>query len=600
MNRFLKKRTIFRTVLSVLLVLTLLLTASAGLQMLRFHRFSAELFREEMSSDTLSMHYTIAFPETYGIPADTAALIPYSQGAQEESVRQLAAYARTAASIKAPLLPRSSRDLLILLRRQLAERLREADFPYYAEPLSPGSGIQSTLPILLAEYTFRNKQDVENYLALLTQLPAYLDGIAVYESEKADAGLFMSDSAADEVVTQCYEILASEKLKDDSHFLCTTFSQRLQTLADAGLLTKEEVVSYQDQNRSLLLERVQPAYEALGDSILLLKGKGKNEQGLAYFPDGKEYYTQLFAQTTGCSRPLTEVRQLLLQRMEKETQALSALVQKCPDLPALAGIDSFPQMSAPEMLGDLQKRMQSSFPPMPESDASPACTVKEVSKSLEDYCAPAFYLTPPIDDNSENSIYVNQKENPSGVELYTTLAHEGYPGHLYQTVYDQRCKRQSHANPAYALLHYGGYSEGWALYVEFLSYEYAKELLAENGAGENELPAVDALRLNRSIQLCLYSLLDLEIHYEGADFKTVYKTLRSFGIDDANICRSIYDYIVQEPANYPKYYVGYLEFELLKETALQKWQEDYSDVRFHRMILETGPCPFEMLWKKIQ
>lgn len=600
MNRFLKKRTAFRTVLSVLLVPILLLTASAGLQMLRFHHFSAELFHEEMSSDTLSMHYTIAFPETYGIPADAAALVPYSQKSQEESIGQLAAYARTAASIKAPLLPRGSRDLLILLRRQLAERLREADFPYYAEPLSPGSGIQSTLPILLAEYTFRNKQDVENYLALLAQLPAYLDGIAVYESEKADAGLFMSDSAADQVVTQCYEILSSEKLKDDSHFLCTTFSQRLQTLTDAGLLTKEEAVSYQDRNRSLLLERVQPAYESLGDSILLLKGSGKNEQGLAHFPDGKEYYTQLFAQTTGCSRPLTEVRQLLLQRMEKETQALSALVQKCPDLPALAGSSSFPELSAPEMLDDLQTRMQSAFPPMPESDASPACTVKEVSKSLEDYCAPAFYLTPPIDDNSENSIYVNQKENPSGVELYTTLAHEGYPGHLYQTVYDQRCKRQSHANPAYALLHYGGYSEGWALYVEFLSYDYAKELLAENGAGENELLAVDALRLNRSIQLCLYSLLDLEIHYEGADFKTVYKTLRSFGIDDAEICRSIYNYIVQEPANYPKYYVGYLEFELLKETACQKWQEDYSDVRFHRMILETGPCPFEMLWKKIE
>lgn len=599
MNRFLKKRAVLRTVLSVPLVLILLLTVSAGLQTLRFHRFSAELFHEEMSSDTLSMHYTIAFPETYGIAADAAALVPYSQGSQRESIGRLAAHARAAAAIKAPLLPRGSRDLLVLLRRQLAEQLREADFPYYAEPLSPGSGIQSTLPILLAEYTFRNKQDVENYLALLAQLPAYLDGIAVYENEKADAGLFMSDSAADQVVTQCYEILASERLKDDSHFLCTTFSQRLQALTDDGLLTREEAVSYQDRNRSLLLERVQPAYEALGDSILLLKGNGKNERGLAHFPDGKEYYTHLFAQTTGCGRPLTEVRQLLLQRMEKETQALSALVQKRPDLPALTGKDSFPELSAPEMLDDLQKRMQSAFPPMPGSDQSPACAVKEVSKSLEDYCAPAFYLTPPIDDNSENTIYVNQKENPSGVELYTTLAHEGYPGHLYQTVYNQRCKRQARANPAYSLLHYGGYSEGWALYVEFLSYDYAKELLAESGASENELLAVDALRSNRSIQLCLYSLLDLEIHYEGADFKAVCKTLRSFCIDDAKICRDIYNYIVQEPANYPKYYVGYLEFELLKEAARQKWQDDYSDVRFHRMILETGPCPFEMLWKKV-
>lgn len=600
MNCFLKKRTHLRAVLSILFVLILLLTASAGLQALRFHRFSAELFREEMSSDTLSMHYTVAFPEPYGIPADTAALIPYSLESQEESIKQLAAYARTAASIKAPLLTRDSRNLLILLRAHLSDRLREADFPYYAEPLSPGSGIQSTLPVLLAEYTFRNQQDVDNYLSLLSQIPAYLDGIAAYEKEKADAGLFMSDSAADQVTTQCYEILSVEKLADDSHFLCTTFSQRLQALTDAGLLTEEEAADYRQQNHSLLLECVQPAYESLGDSILLLKGNGKNEQGLAHFPDGRKYYAQLFAQTTGCSRPITEVRQLLLQRLEGESQALALLVQKCPDLPTLYAGSPFPELSASEMLDDLQKRMQTAFPPMPESDARPACTIKEVSKSLEDYCAPAFYLTPPIDDNSENSIYINQKENPSGVELYTTLAHEGYPGHLYQTVYDQLYKQQSHKNPAYALLHYGGYSEGWALYVEFLSYDYAKELLAENGAGENELLAVDALRLNRSIQLCLYSLLDLEIHYEGADFKTVYKTLRSFGIDDAAICRSIYNYIVEEPANYPKYYVGCLEFELLKETARQNWQEDYSDARFHRMILETGPCPFSTLWEKIK
>ncbi|MBO5093296.1 MAG: DUF885 domain-containing protein [Lachnospiraceae bacterium] len=600
MNHFFKKRTVLRTVLSILLALAMLLTASAGLQTLRFHRFSAELFREEMSSDTLSMHYTIAFPETYGIPKDTVALTPYSHDSQEESIRQLKARARTAASIKAPLLARESRSLLLLLRAQLADRLREAEFPYYAEPLSPGSGVQSTLPILLAEYTFRNKQDVDNYLALLSQLPAYLDGIAVYEKEKADAGLFMSDSAADQVTTQCYEILSAETLTDDSHFLCTTFAQRLQALTDAGLLTEEEAASYREKNRSLLLTCVQPAYESLGDSILLLKGSGKNEQGLSHFPDGKEYYAQLFAQTTGCSRPLTEVKQLLLKRMKEETQALALLVQKYPDLPALFKSSHFPELSAPEMLDDLQKRMQDAFPPMPEPDSVPACTVKEVSKSLEDYCAPAFYLTPPIDDNSENSIYVNQKENPSGVELYTTLAHEGYPGHLYQTVYDQLYKRRSHANPAYALLHYGGYSEGWALYVEFLSYDYAKELLLENGAEENELLALDALRLNRGIQLCLYSLLDLEIHYEGADFEAVCKTLRTFGIDDESVCRDIYDYIVQEPANYPKYYVGCLEFELLKETAKEKWQDAYSDVRFHQTVLETGPCPFEMLWERME
>lgn len=599
MKRFLKKQKFLRTFLILFLSFVLLLAASAGLQALRFHRLSYTLFRNEMSADTLSMHYTIAFPEKYGIPDDTVCLMPYSRETQSESFRQLTAYAKTTSSIKAPLLMRDSRELLLLLREHLRSRQSEEAFPYYAEPLSPGAGIQSTLPVLLAEYTFRTKQDAENYLCLLSMLPSYLDGITAYEKEKADAGLFMSDRAADEVIEQCYEILSADKIADGSHFLCTTFETRLQTLIEAGLLTTREAEDYKTRNHSLLLEALVPAYESLGDSMLLLKGSGKNDGGLANLPCGKDYYTQLFIQMTGCSRPISSVKQLLLKRLKADTEALARIIRQYPDLPAMYKNDFLQKLSSEEMLNDLQKRMQSDFPEFPNEATSPGCTVKQVAGSLEDYCAPAFYLTPPIDDNSENSIYINQKQTPSGIELYTTLAHEGYPGHLYQTVYYQLYQKQRHANPACLLLHYGGYSEGWALYVEMLSYDYVKEHLSEHGAAEKELLSIDAMRLNRSIQLCLYSLLDLEIHYTGADFEDVNSLLQSFGINDAAISRSIYDHIVWEPANYPKYYVGCLEFEMLKEAAQKKWKNDYSDIRFHKMVLESGPCPFDFLWKKL-
>ncbi len=41
-------------------------------------------------------------------------------------------------------------------------------------------------------------------------------------------------------------------------------------------------------------------------------------------------------------------------------------------------------------------------------------------------------LVPAIDFYKENVIYVNKAQT---AELYPTLAHEGYPGHLYQNVY---------------------------------------------------------------------------------------------------------------------------------------------------------------------
>ena len=39
--------------------------------------------------------------------------------------------------------------------------------PYFAEPLSPSSGMPSELPVLLAEYRIDCPEDIELYLSIL-------------------------------------------------------------------------------------------------------------------------------------------------------------------------------------------------------------------------------------------------------------------------------------------------------------------------------------------------------------------------------------------------------------------------------------------------
>ena len=85
--------------------------------------------------------------------------------------------------------------------------------------------------------------------------------------------------------------------------------------------------------------------------------------------------------------------------------------------------------------------------------AVPTVTVKDVVPSLEPYSAPAFYLTTPLGDSDNNVIYINRRNSPQGLELYTTLAHEGFPGHLYQTVYSNRIFSDMHTDPARKQLH---------------------------------------------------------------------------------------------------------------------------------------------------
>ena len=76
--------------------------------------------------------------------------------------------------------------------------------------------------------------------------------------------------------------------------------------------------------------------------------------------------------------------------------------------------------------------------------------VKMLHDSLKDYCSPAFYLTVPVDAFENNVIYINEKNALSGIDLYTTLAHEGFPGHLYQTVFFHQINTPKHTSDIYA------------------------------------------------------------------------------------------------------------------------------------------------------
>lgn len=57
------------------------------------------------------------------------------------------------------------------------------DYLLYQEPLGV-SGIHTQLPVLLSEYSFYDTQDVETYLALLKETPAYFDSVIRFEQKK--------------------------------------------------------------------------------------------------------------------------------------------------------------------------------------------------------------------------------------------------------------------------------------------------------------------------------------------------------------------------------------------------------------------------------
>ncbi len=554
-----------------------------------FASFCEELALDSLTNNPFELHYTIAYPEKMGLENLTTDLIPFNINYYAQSKLTLLERAQTLEQIVPSRLNTEEAYLYELLSRHIDLQLRSLEFPYYENPLACSGGTHSQLPILLAEYALRSKDDVENYFTLLSQIPAYLTGLAEYASEQEANGVYMFQGSLQEIQAQCLELFPAVQLQNNTHFLQTSFHNRLQDLLEQNTITSAEAADYEARNNSLLINDLAPAYEALAASISTLKG-APSLTGLSTHPKGKEYYALLLTANTGSAKSVEEIKTMLYKRYDMLYQAYYTLLQKDTYVQNW----KFPIEGHSQMLEHLYSQAQNAFPALSQvtGDTAQQVQLKTVDGILASMSAPAFYMTPPIDANDEHTIYINPGAEMESLDLYTTLAHEGFPGHLYQTVYSQTALEQANTPLIRQLLYYGGFTEGWAVYAELYSYDFAI-----NACDEKLTDTLLLNRYNREIQLCLCSILDIFIHYEGATLQEVEALLKNLGLNSSSAA-PIYEVICDTPANYPKYYVGYLEILELKETAKELWGEDYSDYDFHEWLLETGPGDFGSLeWK---
>ena len=538
----------------------------------QFRTFTRSLFQTEVSANTISLHYTLRSPSDYGI-AD----IPATYGSLSSDPVATKASVRNVLSSLQEFDPGTLSSENALTFKILDTYLKNAstgtDYLLYQEPLGPVSGIHTQLPVLLSEYSFYDTQDIETYLALLKETPSYFDSVIRFEQKKAASGLFMPDYQADSVLDTCQSFIDMGK----ENYLVNTFNERIASL---DLLPENKKDSFQKENMKLVTEEIYPAYQNLITAIKSLKGKGMNEQGLSYFPYGKKYYEYLVRQTTGCNESISRLRLMTRAQILEDLRAMQKVL--FPADAALTQASVLEQTSPDSMLDDLRSKITDTFPKIPDVDFQ----VKYVPESMQDYLSPAFYMIPAIDNLTENVIYINNGQTASGLNLYTTLAHEGYPGHLYQTVYFSA----SEPDPIRSILDFGGYVEGWATYAEMMSYYLAP------------LPKTEAslLQKNNSVILGLYALADMGIHYDGWSVTDTVRFFSDYGINDPNAVQSVYKLIIGSPANYLKYYIGYLKFYELKKEMADTLGNQFSQKEFHRAVLDVGPAPFEIVYDEVE
>ena len=575
----------------------------------QFDSFCTDVFREEMSaSSTLDLHYTLLHPERYGIQQGEVTLGTYGITDMMENVEEIKSLKSRLEQFDRGALSDEQKPLRDALEETLSASLLSEGLELYEQPLAPTIGVQAQLPILLAEYSFHSLKDVEDYLSLLGQIDSYYGQILTFENQKAEAGLAPSDATIDGILKSCEGYLVDP----EDNFLTETFELRLNALGKelsgthttknpggqtetSGLisrsssspgkttdgqtetsgLTESQKADFRARHTAAIREHFVPAYEALISGMTALKGRGLRDGGLWELKDGRRYYEYLLKTGPGLSYTIPELKKALAARMESDLSALNQLFLDHPALDVHRG--TFTLTDPGKILDDLKNQMRADFPEPGECRYE----IRYVPDSLKDSLSPAFYLTAPLDDPDQNVIYINDGYSDRTDGLYTTLAHEGFPGHLYQTVYSRTHIR----HPLSALLSCSGANEGWATYVENHACQF-----------ENGLPdGVGTYRaLLRSFSLCVHGLLDIGINYEGWSHEQAKEfILTYFQVEDSTV-DELWQVMIDNPTNYLEYGGGYVELMEMRETAETLLGPSFSPMEFHRFLLDLGPVPFSV------
>ena len=577
MKHLLKKHRMLSVGIFLAAVLSIIYAAilsPAGKSTGSFSEFCTTLFREEMKSNTMNLHFTLKDPKAAGIDSYEITLGSLSGDSPHNQARQLKKLSEELKKYSHRSLKGKDRLTCRLLSDYISRQQNLAAYPYYDEPLTPSGGVTSQLPVLLAEYTFRNTRDIKDYLGLLSQMDTYFLGILDYEQKKADAGLFMSDEACLKVIEGC-EVFTEHP---DDNFLIDTFSNRLNAMDG---LTDTQKNAYLKQHSKVLSDHVIPAYSQMIKGLTMLLGRGHNNWGLCNFPKGKAYYEAVVSADTGCDDSVEDLFSQIAKARREDLTFCQNLLEKNTKLASQSPKPDAALKEENAMISRLQKEILTDFPAPPQTDVE----ICHVDPALSEYLAPAFYITAPIDDISHNRIYINDAKNDTDIYYFTTLAHEGYPGHLYQTI----CTSSYGAPEVLSLLNYPGYTEGWATYTEMQAFYYA--------GLDPDLASL--LQHNQAATLSLYATADIGIHYFGWEKEKNAAFWREYGVDNTATVKRITDLILEEPGNYLKYYVGYLKFRQMRE-QLALENKSFSVSAFHEAILRTGPSPFSVLEETVR
>ena len=583
------RHTLFASICFILLSGTILFgcgqaSTQTSLKQKKFDRFLNSCFKEYAAENTVTLHFKLSNPSAYGIKTPVSPTYgDLSSDALKKNCSRSKELLQKLYTFPSSSLTKKQKLTWQIFQDYLNESIMNEKYILYSSPLGT-NGLQSEIPVTLSEYRLDNEKDIKDYLSLVNQVPELFTQILDFEQERRNAGLISPSFVISDTIDQIDQFLNAS---EENNPLIQSFEDRL---TEVESLSKDQKASYIANNRLLVTDKVLPAYKSLKTSLQAYTNDSKNtssKERLCEYKNGQDYYKFLLMSNVGTDFSPEDCITILESQLKNTVKDISSLTTKNKDL-YTEYLSATPALSAPkEIMNTLKNDSLIDFPEIKNI----SCQLKNVPDALSGTSACAFYLVPPIDSTKDNIIYINKSRVDSN-ELFSTLAHEGYPGHLYQTNYFLT----TNPSPLRTFLHCAGYDEGWGTYAQLYSYNFIE---FKNVDEQTTKQLRQLYRDNDLLSLSLSSLCDLYVNYKNYDENALANYLQTYGIDKDS-AQNLYRYVIENPTTYLSYSIGCYELDQLKQTMSDSLGKAFKISDFHEAVLNVGSCNFAILRQEIE
>jgi uncharacterized protein (DUF885 family) len=536
-----------------------------------------------------NLEHSPEFASTIGDKRYNDRLTDYSVKAENEWLsREQGLMLRLAAIEPAGLTDQEKTSRELLLRR-FADDLEASDFKEWEMPVNQMGGIYSEFPQLVAELSFTEVKDYDDWIARLHAIPKAFDQVTANMAIGMDDHRVPPKYLLEKTLEQVKQ-LANQKPEDSPLALpLKKFPASIPALEQERI--KQDMLD-------AIGKQVLPAYQRFARFLeVSYIPAGREESGISALADGPKYYQFLIRRTTTTSLTAEQIHQIGLDEVKKDEADMLAIAQKLgfQDLKTFrAAMKANPKLKATSRdalldayrgyLGPMQAKLPTLFGRLPKAPFE----VAAVPDYLEKTSAPAYYEAGSPDGSRPGRLRIDTY-NATDRNLYAVESiayHEGLPGHHLQI----SISRELTDTPTFRKFgRYTAYTEGWGLYAERLGKD----------VGFYQDPYSDYGRLEADIWRAIRLVVDTGVHSQHWTRQQMVDFFHDHSAIDETSIQAEVDRYVAWPSQALAYKIGQLKILEVRERA-KKALGDKFDIRaFHDQVLDAGALPLDVLDERI-